>query len=186
MAKTPFSPESVAVTSESFWSSEKLADHLDETLNAPENLFTEATQEHVSESQLDVNCKWCEKCQEWSSVSPGLWFPATRNTRDRSSHAHWPEVQCVRVWLSTRGRENPASLRHHMPPLSSCTKCCLLLFLLCRHNRLTETHQPCSQCVYHRADEMHAHWIFLSQFVIHLYFRVYMYGCTCVCMDSLI
>ena len=45
------------VTSELFWSSEKLADHLGETLNAPENLFTEATQKHASESQVEVNCK---------------------------------------------------------------------------------------------------------------------------------
>lgn len=95
--------------------------------------------------RVTVGCKlqvmW--KCQEWSSVSPGLWFPATRR-----SHAHWPEVWCVRGWLSMRGRENQPPCIINMPPLSSCTKRCLLSFLLCPHNRWTETHQPCSQRVY--------------------------------------
>ena len=178
------------VTSELVWSSEKLADHLGETLNAPENLFTEATQKHASESQVEVNCKWCEKCQEWSSISPGLWFPATRNTRDRSSHAHWPEVRCARVWLSMRGRGNPASLHHqHSTPeflhkvlfavihsssgdTTDWLKCIisvLNVYIMYRSN-------ACSLYIL----------IIICNPPLLWCIHVCLYGCTCVCMDSFI
>lgn len=181
MARTPFFPESVASDFRVilvFWEACWLPGWDPKCPREP--LYWS-----YSETCLRVTVG-CKLQVMWKVSGMELCFPrALVSCHQEESCPLTRGVVCQRLTFHERPRE-PAPLHHqHATPEFLHKALFAVVPPLSTQQMDWNTPTLFSACV-HCADQMHAHWIFLSQFVTHLYFRVYMYGCTCVRMDSLI